>query len=107
MSTGSARSARVAEPARFTWTVVMPVKVLGRAKSRLAVLAGPRRPALALALAFDTVSAVLKCPEVARVLVVTSDTVAADELSALGACVEPDAPARGLNDALAHGAATV
>jgi 2-phospho-L-lactate guanylyltransferase len=95
----------MAESARFTWTVVMPVKVLGQAKSRLADLAGPRRPALALALASDTVSAVLKCPEVARVLVVTSDTVATAALSELGACVEPDAPARGLNDALAHGAA--
>jgi 2-phospho-L-lactate/phosphoenolpyruvate guanylyltransferase len=91
--------------ARFTWTVVMPVKVLGQAKSRLAVLAGPRRPALALALASDTVSAVLQCPEVAQVLVVTSDTVAAAALSELGACVEPDVPDRGLNGALTHGAA--
>ncbi|HEX6452790.1 MAG TPA: 2-phospho-L-lactate guanylyltransferase [Trebonia sp.] len=91
--------------ARFTWTVVMPVKVLGQAKSRLAVLAGPRRPALALALASDTVSAVLQCPEVARLLVVTSDTVAAATLSELGARIEPDVPDRGLNDALTHGAA--
>lgn len=93
------------ESARFTWTVVMPVKVLGQAKSRLAVLAGPRRPALALALASDTVAAVVECPEVARVLVVTSDTVAAAALSELGARVEPDEPARGLNEALVHGAA--
>lgn len=93
------------DSARFTWTVVMPVKVLGQAKSRLAVLAGPRRPALALALASDTVAAVVECPEVARVLVVTSDMVAAAALSELGACVEPDEPARGLNDALVHGAA--
>lgn len=91
--------------AGFTWTVVMPVKVLGQAKSRLAVLAGARRPALALALASDTVAAVRECPEVARVLVVTSDTVAAAALSALGAHVEPDEPDLGLNDALAHGAA--
>jgi 2-phospho-L-lactate guanylyltransferase len=95
----------MAEYARFTWTVVMPVKVLGQAKSRLAVLAGSRRPALALALASDTVAAVVGCPEVARVLVVTSDPVAAATLSGLGAAVEPDRPDRGLNEALAHGAA--
>jgi len=28
------------EPARFGWTVLLPVKVLAQAKSRLAVLAG-------------------------------------------------------------------
>lgn len=83
----------------------MPVKVLGRAKSRLAVLAGSRRPQLALALASDTVAAVVKCPEVARVVVITADTLAAAELAALGACVEPDTPSRGLNEALTHGAA--
>lgn len=93
------------ESARFTWTVVMPVKVLGQAKSRLAVLAGPRRPELALALASDTVAAIGKCPEVARVLVITSDAEAAAGLADLGAFVEPDTPSRGLNDALAHGAA--
>ena len=64
------------DSARFSWTVLLPVKVLARAKSRLAVLAGDRRRELALALAPDTVAAVLACPEVARVLVVTSDPVA-------------------------------
>lgn len=90
---------------RFDWTVVMPVKVLGRAKSRLAVLAGPRRPELALALASDTVSAVMACPEVSRLLVVTSDTLAAPVLADLGAWIVPDLPDSGLNDALVHGAA--
>ena len=64
------------EPARINWTVLLPVKVLAQAKSRLAVLAGERRRELALAVASDTVSAVLGCPEVARVIVVTSDPVA-------------------------------
>lgn len=94
----------MAEYARFTWTVVMPVKVLVQAKSRLAVLAGSRRPALALALASDTVAAAVRCPEVARVLVVTSDPVAEAALSGLGARVEPDRPDGGLNAALEHGA---
>ena len=47
--------------ALITWSVLMPVKVLAQAKSRLAALAGPRRGELALALACDTVSAVLRC----------------------------------------------
>ena len=68
------------ESARFGWTVLLPVKVLAQAKSRLAVLAGERRRELALALASDTVSAVVACPEVARVIVVTSDPVAGPRL---------------------------
>jgi 2-phospho-L-lactate/phosphoenolpyruvate guanylyltransferase len=92
------------ESALFTWTVVLPVKVLARAKSRLAVLAGPRRAELALALASDTVSAVIACPQVARVLVVTSDPVAGPRLAALGAHVVRDEPSDGLNAALRYGA---
>src|SRR6201996_1695983 len=79
--------------ARFSWTVLLPVKVLARAKSRLAVLAGDRRRELALALASDTVAAVVACPEVARVLVVTSDPVAGPLLAALGAIIVADEPA--------------
>jgi 2-phospho-L-lactate guanylyltransferase len=76
---------------RFSWTVLLPVKVLARAKSRLAVLAGDRRHELALALAADTVSAVLACPAVARVIVVTSDPVAGPRLAALGAHIIDEA----------------
>jgi 2-phospho-L-lactate guanylyltransferase len=76
--------------ARFGWTVLLPVKVLARAKSRLAVLAGERRHELALALASDTVCAVVACPEVARVIVVTSDPVAGPRLAALGAHIIPE-----------------
>jgi 2-phospho-L-lactate/phosphoenolpyruvate guanylyltransferase len=93
------------ESALFTWTVVLPVKVLAHAKSRLAVLAGSRRADLALALASDTVSAVVACPEVARVIVVTSDAKAGSRLAALGAMVVPDEPDDGLNAALRRGAA--
>ncbi len=74
----------------LSWTVLLPVKVLARAKSRLAVLAGPRRAALALALAADTVTAAAACPEAARVVVITSDPVAGPRLSALGAHLIPD-----------------
>ena len=80
------------ESARFGWTVLLPVKVLAQAKSRLAVLAGERRHEIALAVAADTVSAVVACSEVARVIVVTSDPVAGPRLLSLGALVIPEAP---------------
>jgi 2-phospho-L-lactate/phosphoenolpyruvate guanylyltransferase len=83
------------ESARSDWTVLLPVKVLVRAKSRLAVLAGPRRWELALAMASDTVAAVIDCPEVARVIVVTSDPVAGEQLAALGAVIVPEIIAAG------------
>ena len=70
------------DSARFSWTVLLPVKVLAQAKSRLAVLAGDRRRDLALALASDTVSAVVACPEVTGVVVITSDPVAGRRLAA-------------------------
>jgi 2-phospho-L-lactate guanylyltransferase len=98
------RSNYVTDNAVIAWSVLVPVKVLDQAKSRLAALAGPRRGELALALACDTVSAVLGCDEVARVIVITDDGVAAAALSGLGAVVLPDEPRDGLNPALRHGA---
>lgn len=81
-------------PTRFGWTILLPVKVLARAKSRLAALAGDRRGELALALASDTVTAVLACPEVSRVVVVTSDPVAGPLLAGLGAVIVAEPPDR-------------
>jgi 2-phospho-L-lactate/phosphoenolpyruvate guanylyltransferase len=89
----------------YTWTLVVPVKPLTRAKSRLSGPAGPHRERLALAIATDTVSAALRCSRVRGVLVVTDDPVAAPELAALGAHVVPDEPDSGLNPALVYGAA--
>jgi 2-phospho-L-lactate/phosphoenolpyruvate guanylyltransferase len=91
--------------ARFTWSVLMPVKVLAQAKSRLAELAGPRRGELALALACDTVTAVLHTDQAARAVVITDDPAAAAALTQLGAVVVPDEPRDGLNAALRYGAA--
>jgi 2-phospho-L-lactate guanylyltransferase len=89
----------------LTWSLVVPVKVLARAKSRLAVFAGPHRAALALAMAGDTVAAALACPDVARVIAVTDDPEAAQLLAGLGALATSDEPGKGLNPALRHGAA--
>src|SRR4051794_37985956 len=87
-----------------TWMLVVPVKPLSRAKSRLSGPAGPHRGELALAVAIDTVSAALRCSRVRGVLVVTDDPIAAPELAALGAHIVPDEPDSGLNPALVYGA---
>lgn len=87
------------------WTVVIPLKALARAKSRLADTASAGlRPALALAFAQDTVAAALACEAVGDVAVVTGDPLAGRELAALGAHIVADEPGGGLNAALAHGA---
>ncbi|WP_217141773.1 2-phospho-L-lactate guanylyltransferase [Streptomyces sp. AC627_RSS907] len=90
------------------WTLVVPVKPLARAKSRLSDTADDGvRPGLALAFAQDTVAAALACPSVADVAVVTDDARAGRELAKLGAGVVRDEPGGGLNAALAHGATAV
>jgi 2-phospho-L-lactate guanylyltransferase len=90
------------------WTVVVPLKALARAKSRLSDTAGDGlRPGLALAFAQDTVAAALSSAAVLDVAVVTDDPLAGRELAALGARIVRDEPAGGLNPALAHAAAVV
>jgi len=85
-----------------SWVLIVPVKRLAAAKSRLRGAApGVPHERLALALAQDTVAAAVACAEV---LVVTADPTAARELAALGARVVPDRPDAGLNAALAYGA---
>ncbi|MER5621380.1 2-phospho-L-lactate guanylyltransferase [Streptosporangium sp. NPDC002544] len=85
------------------WTLVVPVKTLVAAKTRLSAAAGPHRAALAVAIACDTVEAALRCALVTRVVVVTGDPVAAEALGGVGAHVVGD-PEAGLNAALRHGA---
>jgi len=77
------------------WTVVIPVKGTGSAKSRLRA-----SPELALAIALDSVAAAL---ETANVIVVTSSSIAS-QFEALAARVILDANA-GLNSAVAQGIA--
>lgn len=86
------------------WGVVVPVKRLTVAKTRLAAYGQDARRALALAFGCDVVSAALSCELVTQVLVVTDDVDAARVLAALGARIEADSPDAGLNPALAHGA---
>lgn len=89
------------------WSLVVPLKPLAQAKSRLAAAAGAARPALALAFALDTVAAALDCGLVADVTVVTDDPTAGARLAGLGAFVVADVPAAGLNAALRYGAERV
>lgn len=89
-------------PTRREWSLVVPVKPLEVAKSRLVSL-GPHRERLALAIAADTVTAALRCPRVDTLFVVTNDPVAGKVLAGLGAVVMGDEPDAGLNPALRHG----
>ncbi|MFC8455206.1 2-phospho-L-lactate guanylyltransferase [Kitasatospora sp. NPDC057223] len=99
-------SGALSPPAPTTgWSLVLPLKPLALAKSRLGPFAGAHRAHLALAFALDTVTAALACPGVSRVVVVTRDPLAGPRLAALGAVVVADEPGGGLNPALAHGAA--
>jgi 2-phospho-L-lactate/phosphoenolpyruvate guanylyltransferase len=94
-----------------TVDLVVPVKQLGVAKSRLRGAADQgigdpdAHARLALALAHDTVAAVRASIGVRRLLVISSDPVVAAELGAVGVEVVPDGPVPGLNAAYAGGAA--
>lgn len=87
------------------WTVVVPLKPLDAAKSRLrGAVPASVHARLVLALAQDTVAAISASGPVANVIVVTSDPVAACALTRLGARVVPDRPGEGLNAAVGIGA---
>jgi 2-phospho-L-lactate guanylyltransferase len=88
----------------FVWSLVLPVKRLNSAKSRLGGPAAAYRAELALAFAADTVAAAIGTAGVHEVLVVTDDPTVAQRTAALGAHVVYDEPDAGLNAALAWGA---
>lgn len=94
-----ARSDAMAVDTPLTWSVVIPVKVLTIAKSRLAGLGDADRRALALAMAADTVAATVACPLVGAVVVVSDDPAVAAEVAPLGAVAVADAPSGGVNGA--------
>jgi 2-phospho-L-lactate guanylyltransferase len=86
-------------PAR--WVLVLPLKGGPLAKSRLG--GGPQ---LARAIAMDCLDAVLRCRDVARVVVVTADASTAAEATAAGALAVPESrPGSGLVAAVRDGAA--
>ncbi|HET7899701.1 MAG TPA: 2-phospho-L-lactate guanylyltransferase [Candidatus Nanopelagicales bacterium] len=81
-----------------SWTVVVPVKRLDGAKSRLSTRAAAVRRDLSLAFALDTVAAALAAGP--AVHVVTDDERVAEAVRSLGAAVVTDSSGGGLNDAL-------
>jgi 2-phospho-L-lactate guanylyltransferase len=85
------------------WAIVVPIKRLAVAKTRLADVAEVRAD-LALAMALDTVAAARDCLAVDQVVVVTDEPSAADAVTSMGALVVADTPDAGLNPALRHGA---
>ena len=91
--------------------LVVPVKPLGAAKSRLRGAAdcgvgeARRHARLALALAHDTVAAARSARRVRRLLVISADPVVAAEFAAVGVEVAPDGPTPGLNAAYRRGEA--
>jgi 2-phospho-L-lactate/phosphoenolpyruvate guanylyltransferase len=88
------------------WAIVVPIKRLAVAKTRLAEGAEVRAD-LALAMALDTVAAAGSSARVERVVVVTDEPTAAQAVTRLGAVVVADTPDAGLNPALVHGARAV
>jgi 2-phospho-L-lactate guanylyltransferase len=85
--------------------VVVPVKRLVAAKSRLASLGDDVRRELVGAFVTDTVSALLDTSCVARVLVVTDEVALAGWLAGIGVAAIPDASSEDLNETLVQGAA--
>jgi 2-phospho-L-lactate guanylyltransferase len=91
---------RGARPARQGWSVIVPVKSLAAAKTRLRPAAPGQTVELALALALDTIEAALRATCVESVTVVSSDLRVAAAARDLGAAVLPDRGAGDLNRAL-------
>lgn len=92
------------DDATLRWCLVLPVKRLVSAKTRLDAPYDLHRRDLALAFARDTVAAAVESPPVFAVLVVTDDPEVSRALRAVGAAVVPDEPRAGLNAAFLHGA---
>lgn len=86
------------------YAVLVPVKSLALAKSRLVGLTGDHRRALAAAFALDTVAVAAATPGVAGVLAVTDDFRFAGELTDRGCAVIPDGVTGDLNASLLQAA---
>jgi 2-phospho-L-lactate guanylyltransferase len=93
-------------PSLSTWTVIVPVKQITLAKTRLIGIDGETRRALAIAFARDTVAAAASSSMVDHVIVVSNDDAAADIADDIAELIR-DEPDSGLNPALVHAAAHV
>lgn len=91
---------------RLPWSIVIPVKPVAVAKSRLTGISAGQRRDLALAFALDTTLAALTTAGVRRVVVVTDDPER-EAFRDLGADLVADRPNAGLNAAIRHGAGVV
>lgn len=98
------QTGHVASQVTVGWGLVLAVKLLPLAKTRLQPLDQVTRAELALAFAGDALAAVLACPAVLRTVLVTSDPRAASALRDPRVLVVED-PADGLDAAFLHGAA--
>lgn len=87
--------------------VLIPVKPLSRAKSRLRYDIGDDAPSLVVAMMLDVVAACRSCSAVTRTIVVTDDPGAAEACRQVGAEVLPDGTDEGLNTALTTACRTV
>ncbi len=105
VSQPSSSQSRPPSPRGRRFGLVVPVKRVATAKSRLAPLGDEARRELVAAFAVDTVTAALACPQVARVLVVTDEVALALALREQGVLAIPDGGSGGLNEALTQGAA--
>ncbi|HEY1177250.1 MAG TPA: 2-phospho-L-lactate guanylyltransferase, partial [Phytomonospora sp.] len=88
------------------WTVLIPVKRLAAAKSRLrsATMTVPRE-SLALAFALDTAHAAANCRAVARVVVVSADPAVRKAVAGTGMDTLHEGPRADLNAAIRYAAA--
>jgi 2-phospho-L-lactate guanylyltransferase len=86
------------------WTVVIPLKPIHLAKSRMGGLPGPLREALVVAMALDVRDAVLGCRNVAEVIVVSRDPRWRPILARRSVRFVSDPPEDSLNHALRRGA---
>jgi 2-phospho-L-lactate guanylyltransferase len=88
------------------WQVIVPLKSLSHAKTRLVARSGSQREDLALAFAIDAIAAAVNCTSVERVCVVTGDPQVQSALSSLGVTFHKDS-GQGLNASIIDAAASL
>lgn len=91
-------------PEQSSWTIVIPVKGLAAAKSRMSADGSRGTGVLALAFFQDTVLAARACDRVSLVVVTTSDPLVGSWATDHGCAVVSDAGHPGINAAAAHAA---